>query len=355
MSVTQTVVKQSSSYRQGLVLGLTMAEVVLLIVFALLIALAAVWRKEHQENMRLQAEKTHLETRLTELDGTSSLPQLSPPDLQLLSEMRAALSSPDHAKAAASLERALSGQNVPTLSESEAQYVSEIRDQIQKGDQSEIDKNWRELVLASSVNHLTQKLQLSEAVMHAAPGELNPAKVEELIVIGQRSQKEGEHDWPPIITLHEADGFSFAKGKADLSTSFEAKLRDEIIPNLVALTNKFHVDVIEVIGHTDEQAIAQRPSNLDWMLVDALKEPAPVAALVPGDNAGLGLSRAVAVVRAIMLDGRLPQPQYRILPLSGGQLIDTIERITPGGGRDAPSRRRIEIRLRRSQESLGRN
>jgi hypothetical protein len=72
------------------------------------------------------------------------------------------------------------------------------------------------------------------------------------------------------------------------------------------------------------------------MLVDALKEPA-VAALVPGDNAGLGLSRAVAVVRVLMLDSRLPQPQYRILPLSGGQLIDTTERITPGRGGDAPA------------------
>jgi len=197
-------------------------------------------------------------------------------------------------------------------------------------------------------------LQLAEAATRAAPGELNPARVEEFIRIGRQSQKEGEHDRPPIITLHEADGFTFARGKADLSPSFEAKLKDEIIPNLVALTKKFRVDVIEVIGHTDEQAIAQRPSNLDWGLVDALKESAPAAALVPGDNAGLGLSRAVSVVRALMLDGRLPQPQYRILPLSGGQLIDTTERITFGGGGDTPNRRRIEIRLRRSQESRGR-
>jgi hypothetical protein len=37
---SESVAEQSSSYRQGLVLGLTMAEVILLIVFALLIALA---------------------------------------------------------------------------------------------------------------------------------------------------------------------------------------------------------------------------------------------------------------------------------------------------------------------------
>ena len=39
---------------------------------------------------------------------------------------------------------------------------------------------------------------------------------------------------------------------------------------------------------------------------------------------------------------------------AGGQLIETDERLTVGGGGDAPNRRRIEIRLRRSQESLGR-
>ena len=40
------VVRQSSSYRQGLVLGLTMAEVMILLIFCLLIALAAVLRTE---------------------------------------------------------------------------------------------------------------------------------------------------------------------------------------------------------------------------------------------------------------------------------------------------------------------
>jgi len=90
------------------------------------------------------------------------------------------------------------------------------------------------------------------------------------------------------------------------------------------------------------------------MLLNALKGTAHVASLVHADNAGLGLSRAVSVVRSLLLDGRLSQPQYRILPLSGAQLIETDERITVGGGGDVPGRRRIEIRLRRSQESLGR-
>jgi hypothetical protein len=53
-----------------------------------------------------------------------------------------------------------------------------------------------------------------------------------------------------------------------------------------------------------------------------------------------------------MLDSTLRQ--YRILPFSGGQLVEINERITSGGGGNVANRRRIEIRLRRSQESLGR-
>src|SRR5689334_8333433 len=53
--------RQSASYRQGLVLGLTMAEVMILLVFCLLIALAAFLKVEHDKRLQaeaaLQAEK----------------------------------------------------------------------------------------------------------------------------------------------------------------------------------------------------------------------------------------------------------------------------------------------------------
>src|ERR1700730_13493296 len=41
------VLQQSSSYRRGVVLGLTMAEIMLLLVFCLLIAITAFLRLEH--------------------------------------------------------------------------------------------------------------------------------------------------------------------------------------------------------------------------------------------------------------------------------------------------------------------
>jgi hypothetical protein len=311
MSVSETVGGQSSSYRRGLVLGLTMAEVILLIVFALLMALAPIWRADREEKMELQKK----------LD--------------------------------VALESVSSTQNVPALSEAEKEYVSELKAQMQGSDPSEIDTQWRELVVAASVKNLRRRLEVAEAVRRVDP-EMDATKVEAWIALGQRANKEGEHDWPPIINLHEAQGYAFAKGKAELTPSFEQKLKSDIIPQLLDLTRRYRVDVIEVIGHTDEQAIAQRPSNLDHMLLDTLKGTGPITNLVHADNAGLGLSRAVSVVRALLLDGRLPQTQYRVLPLSGGQLIETDERLATGDGGDVPGRRRIEIRLRRSQDRLGR-
>jgi len=49
MSHVETVNQDTRSYRQGLVLGLTMAEVFLLLVFALLIALATLWNSEREK------------------------------------------------------------------------------------------------------------------------------------------------------------------------------------------------------------------------------------------------------------------------------------------------------------------
>lgn len=51
------IARQSSSYRQGLVLGLTMAEILLLLVFCLLIALATFLRLEQQKRANAEAER----------------------------------------------------------------------------------------------------------------------------------------------------------------------------------------------------------------------------------------------------------------------------------------------------------
>jgi hypothetical protein len=59
MTYVETVRRDARSYRQGLVLGLTMAEVFLLLVFALLIALATLWISEEQKRKALEDQQKH--------------------------------------------------------------------------------------------------------------------------------------------------------------------------------------------------------------------------------------------------------------------------------------------------------
>src|SRR5271156_902004 len=59
------ILQQRSSYRQGLVLGLTMAEIMLLLVFCLLIAMATFLKRE--ETRRVAAEQ-QLEQQLLQND-----------------------------------------------------------------------------------------------------------------------------------------------------------------------------------------------------------------------------------------------------------------------------------------------
>ena len=324
-----------------------MAEVILLIT-----CLPSSLRSQPLSRAERQ-EKVRLEAKLSDLEITARLVPSDPVDLALVARFEKLLRSSDRSKMVTMLERIASGESVSTLTDEEATYVAEIKSQLQKYDPPEIDKQWRELVAAAPVKNLAHKLAVAEAVERAASEQLDANNIAELIGLGQQAQREGSHDWPPIINLHEADGYNFDKGSAELKPLFEGQLKTIIVPELMKLTQQYRVDVIEVIGHTDEQSVTPRPSNLDRTLVDALNG-AVVPSPVHADNAGLGLSRAASVVRALLRDGRLAQAQIRILPLSAGQLIAADEKITTGRGGDEPRRRRSEIRLRGSQESLGR-
>lgn len=137
----------------------------------------------------------------------------------------------------------------------------------------------------------------------------------------------------------------------------------------MSLIKQYDVDVIEVVGHTDEQAysatkvvspaidltmamssptIIARTSNLDRGLTGVLKTGGDIGKLTPVDNAGLGLARAVSVVSVLRQAPQLAG--YKMIPLSGGQLINTDETLALNGasGGDIAQRRRIEIRLRKS-------
>ena len=184
----------------------------------------------------------------------------------------------------------------------------------------------------------------------AKPGE--PPVTSQLILDtlarGLAAAGSSGHQWPPIIRMSEADGYFFKSGSAELSPTFHEALIEQTPIEILKYIRKYDVDVIEVVGHTDERPIGIRQySNLDRDLLSVLKNTAGVASLIPSDNAGLGLARAVAVVSVLRQSPLLAG--YKLIPLSGAQLVNTDETLAIAGSpENIQERRRIEIRLRKS-------
>lgn len=307
MSQQPTIGHDVKTYRQGMVLGLTMAEIMLLLVFCLLLALAAALALGEEKLLGAKDDVRDLERTIAQL-----------------------LEENDR------LREALASQNP--------------------------DEDWRHLVEAAAGHGLTLEdvlelvpliADLDETLVAQGidPSALTTEQLAAAIAAGLAKDggQDGAHDWPPIINLSEAGGFNFDTGSAVLSQQFEALLSDQVIDELAEILQNYDVDIIEVIGHTDEQPISSRYSNLDEMLPQVMAGASDIRALVAGDNAGLGLARAVSVARVLRADERLSG--YTILPLSGAQLIENDDRLTDWtSGGDVRERRRIEIRVRGRNE-----
>jgi flagellar motor protein MotB len=337
MTQVETVRRDARSYRQGLVLGLTMAEVFLLLVFALLIALAALWNSERQKRKALEDQQ--------------GLPPIeSAADRRLWDDVKNVIRATSRDRVTKAIDHLRNGRDLEPLTPTEKEFVAEVRTQQSGATPEAISDQWRLLTRVSrNLKSLPGDMNVADVVKGVLPKEKDRERLKPLIEKGLEAEKKGEHDWPPIINLSEAKGYSFEKLKAELTPDFEKELKTTIVPLLLDLAGRFGVTTIEVIGHTDEQKIAHRFSNLDELLVDVLNNKKDVSILTPADNAGLGLARATAVVRVLSQDKRLNG--YTLLPLSGGQLIGVDDRLTNGGGGDNKERRRIEIRLRRANSA----
>ena len=335
------ILEQRSSYQRGLVLGLTMAEIMLLLVFCLLIAMAAFLKRE--ETRRVAAEQ-QLQQQILQNERTRNV--------------------------------------VATLQKS-ADLAEKIQSLSGLSDPREIDQYWRELVDSRTVVNEVQKsgvsvTELREGIANAAALHANGIDVnkamrdsEFVAAINRAMAKPGEppvqtqavldtiarglaaagssgHQWPPIIRMSEADGYFFKSGSAELSPTFHDALVNDSPSEILKYIRKFDVDVIEVVGHTDERPIGiHQYSNLDRDLLSVLKNTAGVVSLTPADNAGLGLARAVAVVSVLRQSPLLAG--YKLIPLSGAQLVNIDETLAVAGSSgDVQQRRRIEIRLRKS-------
>lgn len=297
--MSQYDIRQDKPYRRGLILGLTMAEIMILLIFVLLMALAAALASREKKLEAFQ-------------DGTAS---------RLVEAMQKAYpeASPD-------------------------EYYKELVNAL------EARKQVEEIGEDGAQESLLEDASLGREARQAAKqaGAKDPEEFARQAIEKARAGKKGE--WPPFFSLSEAGGYYFESGKATLRPDFERKLRSTIIPALKKNIEEYGVDVVEVIGHTDEVPMVGQ-SNLDKTLIRASANQLPTEALRSTDNAGLAIARAVAVVKILRADPRLRG--VTILPLSGAQMIVPVDKVADGTANTSDQlRRRIEIRLRRSTEQV---
>lgn len=301
-------------YNRGLILGLTMAESMLLLVFCLLLVAAAMVTAEKSKRLQLERQLA-----AAQQEKTVALAKVA----QLQSRLNAA-------NPAAAI------------------------------DQVAFDKEWRELVATrEAIDRLGKEgvkpadLQRLMAVANALRYNgvaLEDAPEQIKRMIANKAGDSAPHEWPPIINLSEAKGYFFQSGSAELTTEFQAKLGTSISDQIADNLERYKVDVIEVIGHTDEQPLSRSASNLDQTVIDLLEGSKPISEVQPADNAGLGLARAIAVANVLRSNPKLKDAT--VLPLSAAQLVLPGDTITTGQAGNVEQRRRIEIRVRRRSASL---
>ncbi|QOZ51520.1 hypothetical protein XH90_09110 [Bradyrhizobium sp. CCBAU 53338] len=336
-----------------------MAEIMLLLVFCLLIAMATYLRSERS---KLDEAKKEIERHQAQ----------SKRDQAVLDALRQNPALSEKIVNAAGADAGAMDEFWRDLVDSKA-AISELRKD--GSSLKEIkDKAAAMTTLQSSGIDLEKALRDAEivaAMKRAMPDGRVPSPQELADLIGRGSAPgagPSGHNWPPIITLSEAGGYYFKTGSAELAAPFRNALLTTMPDEILRFIEKYDVDVIEVVGHTDEQTfgvrqlapavpdpsrppspvIPSRQSNLDRDLATILRNGGDIARLTPVDNAGLGLARAVSVVSVLRQSPKLAN--YKMIPLSGAQLINTDETLalsTTSGG-DVAQRRRIEIRLRKS-------
>ncbi|MEN2978028.1 nuclease [Tistrella bauzanensis] len=333
----------AASYRRGIVLGLTMAEIMLLLVFCLIIVASAVFARDARTIARMRDD---LAEARVERERLLAEAQVMTQMLNTRPEIPADWQEVTRA-AAAARQFAQTGLTVSEAARA-APYWQALAPAAEAGTSP-----------AAMVGQLAEAAALDAArAAHDLTG-MTPDEMASLAAEARAARTaaaersgDGEHRWPPIINLSEAGGYSFAIGSARIAPDFQAMLQGDVVKQLLDLTSRYRVDVIEVIGHTDEQTMGRGVSNLDRTLLPVLQARAQPGQLQPGDNAGLGMARAASVVDILKADPRLKG--LTILPLSAGQAIMPGDHLADGTSTgDVKERRRIEIRVRRSTAMEG--
>mgnify|MGYP002628400814 CR=1 FL=1 len=259
--VTPAEFKQDQPYRRGLILGLTVAEIMILLIFILLMMLATALANREDEIELLNEDNR----------------------VRMLSMLQEAY--PNATTADDYWEELTSA--IQVRKEVERNGEGEVQKQLMKD--AEIGRRFRRLAEQRGMNDPQEALRFAKAGQDATEaakraGEKDPAAFIAKTAAETRRGKAGE--WPPFFSLDEAGGYFFESGAATLKPEFKRNLVNKVIPLLAKSLADYDVDVIEVIGHTDEVPM-KGLSNLDSKLIGASAGRFPIASLRSTDNAGL--------------------------------------------------------------------
>lgn len=373
---------EGQGYRRGVIFGLTMAEVLLLLIFCLLLFLKLINdRMEEAEkkrdelkdkNVELEKSVSDLQEDLTVLESylATTEPQSNQSDfVQQISQSASLLEVFDPEKTS----------ELTTLLKEDPRALEKIK--------IATDDEWAELTTKTQFNVSEELYQTLSALneeqvqnlmgnadiaantppsalqdMTSKPATPAPddsyrnelaaqVTIDELEKLAAGRMTEEGNNWPPIISLPDAENFSFEVGSAKLTDGFKVQLRSNIADQILETLQQYDADVIEVIGHTDLQRMRQeiRTTNLDAEALRFFTSDNDFT-LRAKDNAGLGYARALSVTKQLK---NIPElKDYTILPYSGAQLISPDETINLNPDQfDSSQLRRIEIRVRRKNSS----
>ena len=351
MVSSTSISKDAESYRRGVVFGLTMAEVLLLLIFCILLFLKIINDRLNDREKQvkdLAAENSELNEDLAALRSIIAVSPEIAESSEFLTEVveAAALLEATQSAKASEILRALQ-ENPKLLQQIQLSTVDEWAELTAEAQYSVTESEYAVL------SNLTEEQKRTFFSNAEIASRISPNELQEIIAAANEPQNRREptnegNNWPPIISLSEAKDYSFNVGSATLAPRFKEAITGSITDQILQILEEYDADVIEVIGHTDPQPMRDdRITNLDDNSVDFLNSTRDIA-LRAKDNAGLGYARALSVTKELM---KVPSlREYTILPYSAAQMITPNEELQSGSSEfDGKQLRRIEIRVRRKQ------
>ena len=346
-----SISKDAESYRRGVVFGLTMAEVLLLLIFCILLFLKIIndrLNEREKEVKDLLAQNSELNEDLAALRSIIAVSPEIAESSEFMTEVveAAALLEATQSDKASEMLQALK-ENPKLLQQIQLSTVDEWAELTAEAQYSVSESEYAVLANLSDEQKQTFFSNV-EIASKTSPNELKAIVAAANEPEASPEPKDEGNNWPPIISLSEAKDYSFNVGSATLAPRFKDAITGSIADQILEILRAYDADVIEVIGHTDPQPMRDdRITNLDDNSVDFLNTNRDIS-LRAKDNAGLGYARALSVTKELM---KVPSlREYTILPYSAAQMITPNEELQSGSSEfDGKQLRRIEIRVRRKQ------